>query len=142
MYHVILVAVIFTLSLAIWNLVHSAPRSVQLILPPRFTYFVGTFFLIFGIFFAFLSAYAMKSGESMIAFFIQAYVGLWFLCMRIQGDEEAIRRLFIMMGVMLTTIVGAYYLHDQRLIAMLTLVLITSGFWLTTNYLRSIDRGR
>jgi hypothetical protein len=141
MYHVILVAIIFTLSLAMWNLVHSAPRSVLLILPPKFSYFVGVFFLIFGIFFAFLSAYAMKSAPSMIAFFIQSYVGLWFLSVRLHGDEDAIRRMFMMMGVILVTIVAAYYLTDPRLIAMVTLIMVTSCFWLTTSYLRFIDRG-
>jgi hypothetical protein len=49
--------------------------------------------------------------------------------------------MFMMMGVILVTIVGAYYLTDPRLIAMVTLIMVTSCFWLTTSYLRFIDRG-
>lgn len=142
MYHVVLFAIIFTLSLAMWNLVHAMPRSVQLIVPSRVAYIVGVFFMIFGMFFAFISAYAMRDAGAMIAFFIQAYVGLWFLTIRLYGDEDAIRQMFIMMGVILLTVVGVYYFKDPKIVAMISLIMVTSCFWLTTHFLRSIDRGR
>ena len=142
MYHVILFAIIFALSLAMWNLVHTMPRSVALIVPPRVAYFVGVFFLIFGIFFAFISAYALRDAGAMIAFFIQAFVGLWFLTIRVYGDEDAIRQMFSLMGVTLLAIVGVYYFKDPKIVAMILLVMVTSCFWLTTRFLRTIDRGR
>ena len=142
MYHIVLIAIILTLSLAMWNLVHTMPRSVALLVPPRVAYFVGVFFLMFGIFFAFVSAYGLHDAGGMIAFFIQAYVGIWFLTIRLHGDEDAIRQMFMMMGVILLTIVAAYYVTDPKLVAMISLIMVTSCFWLTARFLRSIDRGR
>jgi hypothetical protein len=142
MYHLILFAIIFALSLAMWNLVHTMPRSLALLVPSRVAYFVGIFFLVFGIFFAFFSAYGLHDAGAMIAFFIQAYVGLWFLTIILHGDEDAIRQMFMMMGVILLTIVAAYYFTDPKVVAMISLVMVTSCFWLTTHFLRTIDRGR
>ena len=50
--------------------------------------------------------------------------------------------MFIMMGVILLTVVGVYYFKDPKIVAMISLIMVTSCFWLTTHFLRSIDRGR
>ncbi|HEX5368941.1 MAG TPA: hypothetical protein VFY10_05950 [Dehalococcoidia bacterium] len=142
MYHVILFAIIFTLSLAMWDLVHTMPRTVAMIVPAKVAYFVGVFFLIFGIFFAFVSAYGLHDAGGMIAFFIQAYVGVWFLTIRVQGDEDAIRQMFLLMGVIIVTTLASFYFTDPKIVAMISLIMVTSCFWFTTRFLHTIDRGR
>jgi hypothetical protein len=142
MYHVILIAVVLTLSLGIWNLVHASPRSVALILSPGVAFFCGSFFLCFGIFFAYLSAYPLQSAQGMIGFFVQAYVGVWLLLAHVKSDERAVRQMFMMVGTMMLTIVAIFYVQDHRAVAFLTLLMIASGYWLTFRYLRFLDTGR
>ena len=142
MYHVILIAVVFTLSLGIWNLVHASPRSIGLFLSPFVAFAAGAFFLCFGIFFAFISAYPLQNAGGMIAFFIQAYVGVWLLLAHRHGDERTIRQTFMMVGTMMMTIVAIFYVQDHRAVALLTLLMIASGYWLTVKHLRFLDGGR
>jgi hypothetical protein len=141
LYHIILLSLLLTVSLAVWNLVHSSPRSLAMLLPPGLTFVIGTFFLVVGTFLAFAGAY-VQLGEVMVGSVIKAYVGVWFLTTHLRGDEEAIRRVFLMMGIMLVAIVGVFYAQDPRLNAMLLLMLTAAGYWLTTSFLRSLDRGR
>ena len=124
MYHVILITVVVTLSLGIWNLVHASPRSIGMFLSPFVAFTVGAFFLCFGIFFAFISAYPLQDAASMIAFFIQAYVGVWLLLAHRHGDERTIRQTFMMVGLLMMTIVAIYYVQDPRAVALLSLVMI------------------
>ena len=142
MYHVILIAVVLTLSLGIWNLVHASPRSVALILSPGVAFFVGSFFLCFGMFFAYLSAYPLQSAPAMISFFVQSYVGVWLLLAHVKTDERAVRQMFMMVVTMMLTIIAIFYVQDHRAVALLTLLMITSGYWLTVKYLRFLDTGR
>ena len=142
MYHVILIAMVLTLSLGIWNLVHAAPRSVSLFVTPFVAYAAGGFFLCFGIFFAYLSAYPLQNGPAMLAFFVKAYVGVWFLLMQFRGDERTVRQVFMMVGTLMLTIVAIYYVQDPRAVALLTLMMVAFGYWLTTTYMRFLDGGR
>jgi len=142
MYHVILIALVVTLSLGIWNLVHAAPRSISLFLTPFVAYTAGGFFLCFGIFFAYLSAYPLQNGPAMLAFFLKAYVGVWFLLSQFRGDERIVRQVFMMVGMLMLTIVAIYYVQDPRAVALLTLLMVASGYWLTTKYMRFLDGGR
>jgi hypothetical protein len=142
MYHIILIAVVFTLSLGIWNLVHAAPRSLSLIVTPFIAYTAGGFFLCFGIFFAYLSAYPLQNGPAMIAFFVKAYVGVWLLLSQFRGDERTVRQVFMMVGMLMLTIVAIYYVQDHRAVAFLSLLMVASGYWLTTKYMRFLDGGR
>ena len=142
MYHVILIALVVTLSLGIWNLVHAAPRSISLFLTPFVAYTAGGFFLCFGIFFAYISAYPLQNGPAMLAFFVKAYVGVWFLLSQFRGDERTVRQVFMMVGTLMLTIVAIYYVQDPRAVAFLTLLMVASGFWLTTKYMRFLDGGR
>ena len=47
-----------------------------------------------------------------------------------------------MVGLMLAAIIGNLYLHTARIDAILDLLLIASAFWVVTNYLSFLDRGR
>jgi hypothetical protein len=142
MYHIVLIALIFALSLGIWNLVHAAPMSVAYFLPRRLTFYVGAFLFLFGIFFAFLSAYPLQNAPGMIGCFVQAYIGLWLLLAHHRGDEQTIRQVFLMVGTLLLTIVAIYYVQDPRGIALLSLIMVASGYWLTVKYLRFLDGPR
>jgi hypothetical protein len=142
MYHIVLLAVVLTLSLGIWNLVQASPRSIGLFLSPFVAFTVGAFFLCFGIFFAYLSAYPMQNAGGMIGFFIQAYVGVWLLLAHLKGDERTVRQTFMMVGTLMLTIVAIYYVQDHRAVALLTLLMIATGYWLTVKHMRFLDGGR
>lgn len=142
MYHIILIAVVVTLSLGIWNLVQASPRSIGMLLSPFVAFTVGGFFLCFGIFFAYISAYPLQNGPAMIAFFVKAYVGMWLLLSQFRGDERTERQVFMMVGTLMLTIVAIYYVQDPRAVAFLTLIMVASGYWLTARYMRFLDGGR
>ncbi len=142
MYHIIFFAVLLTLSLGVWNMVHASPRSIAMILSPGVATFCGTFFLCFGIFFAYISAYPLQNGPAMIAFFLKAYVGVWFLLAHVKSDERTVRQMFMMVGTLMLTIVGIYYFQDRMATAFLTLVMIACGYWMTVKYMRFLDTGR
>lgn len=142
MYHIILIAVLFTISLGIWNMVHASPRSIALLLSPSVATICGTFFLCFGIFFAYISAYPLQNGPAMIVFFLKAYIGVWFLLAHVKSDERTVRQMFMMVGTLMLTIVGIYYVQDRMATAFLTLAMIASGYWMTVKYMRFLDTGR
>jgi hypothetical protein len=139
MYHVILIAIMFTIMLAMWTLVHASPRSLAMFLPREFTFFAGTFFLLFGIFFAYLSAYPLQNAPGMLSFIIKAHVGLWLLLAHIKGDEEIVRRGFLMMGTLLLILLGIYYAQNPLVIALITLFGVTAGYWITAVNPRFVD---
>ena len=142
MYHVVIFALTFVLGFAMWHIVRSSPRALVYLLPPGPTFVVGTFLLILGIFAAFLAAYVLRSADLMLAMFVYAYIGFWILLIRSAGDEQTLKRMFAMMGALQLTIIGIYYADDPRLMATIMLLMTAVGFWLTTNYLRFLDRGR
>jgi hypothetical protein len=49
-YELILIALVLTISLAVWNLVHASHRSITLFLPPKLTLYAGSFLIYFGFF--------------------------------------------------------------------------------------------
>ena len=50
--------------------------------------------------------------------------------------------MFMMVGTLMLTIVGIYYVQDRMATAFLTLVMIASGYWMTVKYMRFLDTGR
>ena len=143
----IIAALVFAFSLVAWNLVHFAPRAVSMFLPDKVCLIFGLFLFPFGIFSAFTAGYAEQNAQGMIASVAIAYVGLWFLLVKFAGSgsyemQVLVRRLFVMMGLLMAVLVGTLYLGDSKFIAVFNLVLMAGGLWLTTNYLRYLDRGR
>jgi hypothetical protein len=145
--YVIIAALVFAFSLVAWNLVHFAPRSVAMLLPDKVCLIMGAFLFPFGVFSAFVAGYAQQNAEGMIASVAITYVGLWFLLVKFAGSGShemllLVRRLFVMMGLLMAVLVGTLYLGESKLVAVLNLALMAGGLWLTTNYLRYLDRGR
>jgi hypothetical protein len=146
--YLIIAGLVFAFSLVAWNLVHFAPRSVSMFLPDRVSVVLGLVLLPLGIFSAFTAAFAQQNAEGMIASIVIAYVGLWFLLIKFAGSgatemQEMIRRLFAMMGMLMAVLLATLYLGgDSRLIGVFNLLLMCGGLWLTTGYLRYLDRGR
>jgi len=147
MVYVIIPALVFAFSLVAWNLVHFAPRSVSMLLPEKVCLIFGLVLLPLGVFSAFTAAFAQQDPVGTIASIVMAYVGLWFLLVKPAGDgsyqvEFMIKRLFLMMGLLMAVLVGTLYLGDTKLVAVFNLMLMAGGFWVTTNYLDFLDRGR
>ncbi len=148
MFHLVELAILFTLGLGWWCLVHYAPRSLSLIMPRRFAAIVGGFLFVIGVFAAFAAAWVQKSPDNVLGSFVTAQVGLWFMLAPSAAergsyeDREVMRRVALMLALASLVIIGALYLRDARHMAVLNLVLITSGFWVTTNYLRRRDGRR
>jgi hypothetical protein len=144
---IVLILLTLVLSYLAWQLVHCSPRVLSLILPRALTIAIGMFLFVLGIFVAFLSAEFARNPSGVLGGFVQVYAGLWFMLATSAGmrgaesDERMLRRLFVMIGLAMGTLIGALYLPETRAIAVLNLMLITSGFWITTNYLHQLDRG-
>jgi hypothetical protein len=142
MYHVILIAIAFTMTLGIWNLVHSSPRSVVLLLPPGVAFVAGASLLVFGAFFGFAAAVLVQNGPAMLAFLLKAQVGFYFLIVRLRDDEDMVRRGFMMLAAMLLTIIAIYYVQNAYAAAILMVCLLGTGYYVLSTSPRYPDRGR
>ena len=142
MYHVVLVALIATLMLAAWNLVHSSPRAIIFLVPEKGAFVAGAALLILGVFLTFAAAVLVQNGAAMVGFLIKAHVGLWLLLLHRSDDEETIRRAFLMMGAMIITLLGIYYVQDLYGALLLMLLMLAAGYYVLTGNPRFLDRGR
>ncbi len=106
MIHVIIVALLFTFALVVWNLVHFSPRSLAMFIPDRVSLILGLVLLPLGAFSALAAGYGERNVVGFIGSVVIALVGLWFLLIRssardITGDaEQLIRRVFLMMALL------------------------------------------
>lgn len=147
MVHVVLILLCTGLLWLVWLLVHWSPRALSLLLPPQLTAVVGGALLVLGMFAAFLSAYVLQDGAALLGSLFKAFLGLWWLLAAsaaLRGgerDEGMLRRVFFMMAMLTLTLLGVLYVGDRRGVALLGLILVTAGFWVTTSYMRDLDRG-
>ena len=148
MIHIIIVALLFTFALVVWNLLHFAPRSVAMFIPERICLIFGLVLMPVGAFSAVAAGYNQQNTEGLVASIVIALVGLWFLLIKPAGSgittqmEQLIRRVFVMMGLLMAVLVVMFYLGDSKLVAVANLLLLAGGFWITMNYLQDMDRGR
>jgi hypothetical protein len=146
--HIIIVALVFTFALVAWNLVHFAPRSIAMFIPDRICLIFGIVLLPLGAFSALAAGYGQQNAQGLIGSIVISLVGLWFLLVKpagrgITGDmEQMIRRVFIMMALLLAMLIATFYLGESKLVGVANLLLLAAGLWLTTNFLRDLDRGR
>jgi hypothetical protein len=146
--HIMIVALLFAFALVAWNLVHFAPRSIAMFLPDRICLIFGVVLLPLGAFSALAAGWNQQNAEGLIGSIVIALVGLWFLLVKpagrgITGEmEQLIRRVFVMMALLMAVLVVTFYLGDSKWVAVANLLLVGAGFWLTTNYLQDMDRGR
>ena len=59
-----------------------------------------------------------------------------------EAFDKAADRYDMMVGLIPGYHDSTVFLHDQRQIAIVNLSMITAGFFVATNYLRDLDRGR
>ncbi len=118
-----------------------------MLIPERVSLIFGAVLLPLGAFSALAAGHGQQNTEGFIGSIVIALVGLWFLLMRpvgsdIRGDtEQLVRRVFILMAMLMAVLVASFYIGENRLIGVANLLLVAAGFWLTTNYLRNLDRG-
>ena len=148
MFHIVLVLLATLVLILARQLVQSSPPVLSMVLPRKLTFGIGLGFFVLAIFNAFAAAHVLREPLTMLESFVQGYVGLWFMlattsAMRgSERDDQMLRRLFTMMALVMAVIITSMYVKDQHVMAMLNLVLVTGGFWITTNYLRFLDGGR
>jgi len=146
--HVIIVSLVFAFALVVWNLVHFAPRSVAMLIPDRICIIFGLVLLPLGAFSALAAGHGQQNAEGLIGSIVIALLGLWFLLIKPAGSgitgemEQLIRRVFMMMALLMAVLIATFYLGESKLVAIPNLLLVAAGFWLTTDYLRYVDRGR
>lgn len=148
MYHVVLVTLaVITLGLG-WLLVHSSPSIVARILPAKLTFIIGSFVTMVCAFGGFMDAYFLQDAQQVMGSLIGIVVGVWFMLAPssnnrgMASDEEMLKRVFAMLGLIFVVLLVTLYLPQNRAIAIANLTVLTGGFWLTTTYLRQTDRGR
>lgn len=148
MIHVIIVSLVFAFALVVWNLVHFAPRSIAMFIPDRICFIFGLVLLPLGAFSALAAGYGQQNAEGLIGSIVIALLGLWFLLIKPAGSgitgemEQLIRRVFMMMALLMAVLIATFYLGESKLVVIPNLLLVAAGFWLTTDYLRYVDRGR
>lgn len=148
MIHVIIVSLVFAFALVVWNLVHFAPRSIAMLIPDRICIIFGLVLLPLGAFSALAAGYGQQNAEGLIGSIVIALLGLWFLLIKPAGSgitgemEQLIRRVFMMMALLMAVLIATFYLGESKLVVIPNLLLVAAGFWLTTDYLRYVDRGR
>ena len=130
-----------------WLLVHSAPPMVARLLPQPLTFAIGAFLFVLGVFSAFTGAQVTQDPGAILYAMVRMYVGLWFMLASTAGlrgsedDRQFMRRLFGMIGIVMTAIIASMYFDGRQAMAAVYLVMIAGGFWVTINYLRLRDRG-
>ena len=148
MIHVIIVSLVFAFALVVWNLVHFAPRSIAMFIPDRICFIFGLVLLPLGAFSALAAGYGQQNAEGLIGSIVIALLGLWFLLIKPAGSgitgemEQLIRRVFMMMALLMAVLIATFYLGESKLVVIPNLLLVAAGFWLTTDYLRYVDRCR
>jgi hypothetical protein len=148
MYHLVVIFVVVCMSGLEWMLIRSAPRVLSMVLPARLAYGIGATLLILGLFLAFGSAHVAHSAPAMISAILQSYVGLWFVLAPSSAqrgtysDDQMLRQLFTMIGLLLATLIASLYLKDQRVVGLMIVALVASGLWLTNRFLRTLDGSR
>ena len=146
MFHVTLIAIIAALSFLGWSLANSAPRQISMLLPRDFTFALGSFLLIVGIFFAFFAAFAIGDYGGIIGCLVQCFIGLFLILggsAGLRGDfeyDQTTRRAGMMMGLVIAMLVAVYYLPDARFVALLNAGLLAGGFVLTADARQSQHR--
>jgi len=145
-YYVILFALAGAMTYLNWGLVHAAPHSLSMLLPAKYANLIGAALLIVGLFTAVFSAYALHSPPGVLESSIQAFAGLWFILATTSAnrgsyeDEQMLRRLFAMAGLLQVVLLLTSLTHDTREMAVLSLALVTGGFWVTANFIRYLER--
>src|SRR5947207_14902162 len=69
-FHIVLLAIVITLSGLSWLLVNSSPRVLSLVLPPRITFILGSSLFTIGVFSAFCAAFALGDSGLVLGCFI------------------------------------------------------------------------
>ncbi len=148
MFHVVLISLTITIGILGWFLAHAAPGLLSRILPAGLAIGLGTALVFLGAFGAFLDSYYLRDPRGILGSFVIIIVGFWFILAptaHLRGtyyDEQMLRRLFGMLAVVFATIIGSLYIRADEVMALLSLIMITSGFWLTTNFFRHLDNKR
>jgi hypothetical protein len=148
MFHIVMLGIIATLSFGGWALIRTSPRVLSMFLPTRLTFGVGAGLFVVAGFCAFCGAYIMREPDVMLGSMVQGFVGLWLMLATTSGargsygDDQMLRRLFIMVGLAIVVVVASLYVRDGRLMALLNLGLICGGYLVVRDYLRYLDRGR
>ena len=148
MFHIVLIALAVTIGILGWFLAHSAPSVLSRILPSGLAFGLGTTLVLLGGFGAFLDSYYLRDPRGILGSFVIIIVGLWFMLAptaHLRGtyrDEQMLRRLFAMMAVVFAALIGSLYVRADEVMAILSLVMIIAGFWLTTNFFGQLDKNR
>jgi hypothetical protein len=117
-------------------------------IPDRICFIFGLVLLPLGAFSALAAGYGQQNAEGLIGSIVIALLGLWFLLIKPAGSgitgemEQLIRRVFMMMALLMAVLIATFYLGESKLVVIPNLLLVAAGFWLTTDYLRYVDRGR
>src|SRR5688572_8333696 len=120
MFHLTLIILSVVLASSMWLLILSAPRALSLVIPARPAFYIGAAFFVFGLFGAFVGAYSLHDGASVLASFLQCFIGLWLMLAPSAGlrgsdlDQQMMRRLFLMVAFIMVIIIAAMYVPDAR----------------------------
>jgi hypothetical protein len=143
-YHVLLVALVLTIALGFWNIVHYAPRALSRILPHGVMFPTGAVFFAIAIFSAYIGSWELRDPDTMIGSFVQGFVGIWFMLAGTADsrgspeDQVFMRRAFGMVLVLMGVIIASLYISSYQLMAAVNLTLVCVAFIAARRYFRTL----
>ncbi len=147
MFHIVFIALTVALTWLCWELIKSSPRVLSMVLPKKLTFGIGLGLFVIAMFSAVMSTFD-RDPQLLLESFVEIYVGLWLMLATSAGlrgsyeDDQMLRRVFTMMGLVTAAMIGFLYVPTPQLAAVLNLVLVLGGFWVMLSYFRFLDRGR
>jgi hypothetical protein len=143
MYHIVLIALVLTITLGFWNLVHVAPRMLARVFPRSLLFLIGSGLFVVAIFSAYIGSAGLREPEIVLGSFVQGFVGLWFMLAATADnrgtyeDEVFLRRLFAMVLVLMAVVLAPLYITSYQAVASLNLLLVGAGFILVSRFSRT-----
>ena len=147
MFHVVFILLTISLLGMGWMLVHSCHPLVARILPKTLTFIIGALLALIGAFGAFLDAYYLRDATGVYSCFVMIIVGLWFMLAPSSNargtyrDVPLMKRIFAMVGLLFLVITISMYMPQHKAIAVVNLLMMTGGLYVTTTFLKRVDSG-
>jgi hypothetical protein len=148
MFHLVFALLSLTLLVMGWLLVHNVHPLVARILPKNLAFMIGAGMAMLGVFNGFMEAYYFRNAEGVFGCFVMIMMGNWFMLATSANargswrDEQLMKRIFLMIGLIFLVVTFAMYMPQHQAIAIVNLILMTGGLYVTTTFLKQVDSGR
>jgi hypothetical protein len=145
MFHLMFVSLALTLLTLGWMMVHYCHPLVARLLPKTMTFLLGAGLAMLGAFNGFMEAYYFRNPEGVFGCFLMIMIGNWFMLAPTANargtwrDEQMLKRIFSMIALIYLVLTFAMYLPQHQAVAIVNLLVVAGGLYVTTTFLRQVD---